>query len=195
LEQAKDLLDPVGSYHKYGMNFDTKVRVQNLNDADLLVKSSIGYLFIKNEGMDQKTFVTTLPEFVVRSKSDTIIHFNFRVDIRSLSEDYFKLIVSSEKVGYFFKSAHKYAFADDTICSDTSLVVNQAHASDSTLKDYVSIPEITDATYTGAIAASEATTASVNWSIDNWETIKCALFVLVVLLGILLGGHAGSSGC
>jgi hypothetical protein len=195
LEQAKDLLDPEGSYHKYGMNFNTSVRVQNLNEADLAVKSSIGYLMIKYQGMEQKTFQSVLPAFVVKAKSDTVIHFGFKVDIKTLSVDYFKLIVASEKVGYFFKSAHKYSFADDSICSDTSLVVNGVNASDSTLKDYVSIPEITDATYTGAMAASEATTASVNWSIDNWDSIKCALFVLVVLLGIILGGHAGSGSC
>ncbi len=195
-EQAKDLLDPVGSYHKYGMTFNTSVRLRNPDDADLRVERSVGALMIKNEGMEQRSYESALSEFVVRAKSDTVIHFRFKVDIASLTADYFKLIVSSEKVGYFFKSSHKYSYLDAGICPDSALPGVRTGAADSTIKDYVSVPEISDATYKGAITASEATATSVKWSIDNWDQIKCALFVLVLLVGIALGGHAGSSsGC
>jgi len=194
-EQAKDLLDPVGSYHKYGMTFNTSVRLRNLDDADLRVERSVGALMIKNEGMAQRSYESALSEFVVRAKSDTVVHFRFKVDIASLTADYFKLIVSSEKVGYFFKSSHKYSYADAKICPDSALAAVRSGASDSAIKDYVSVPEIADATYKGATTASEATASSAKWTIDNWDQIKCALFVLVLLVGIVLGGHAGSGGC
>lgn len=195
-ERAKDLLDPAGSYHKYGMAFVTSVRLRNLDDADLKVERSVGSLMIKREDMDQRSYETALPELVVRAKSDTVVRFRFRVDIASLTADYFKLIVSSEKVGYFFKSSHKYSYRDARICPDSALPVKLAGEADSTIKDYVSVPEISDATYKGVATASEATAASAKWSIDNWDQIKCSLFVLVLLVGIVLGGHAGSgSGC
>lgn len=194
-EQAKDLLDPAGSYHKYGMTYRTTVRLRNLDDADLVVKSSVGTLMIKNEGMAQKSYQSTLPEFVLRARADTVVAFTFHVDIGSLSEDYFKLIASGETVGYFFKSAHKYSYASGGRCSDTSLAAHASNASDTTIKDYVSVPEITDATYNGAVTAGEATGTAARWSVDNWDTIQCSLMVIVLILGIVLGGHAGSSVC
>lgn len=195
-ERAKDILDPVGSYHKYGMTFVTSVRLRNPDDADLRVERSVGALMIKREGMEQRSYEAALPELVVRAKSDTVVRFRFKVDIASLTADYFKLIVSSEKVGYFFRSSHKYSYLDARICPDSALPVSLAGKADSTIKDYVSVPEISDATYKGVATASEATAASAKWSIDNWDQIKCSLFVLVLLVGIVLGGHAGSgSGC
>jgi hypothetical protein len=194
-EQAKDLLDPAGSYHKYGVKFRTSVHLSNPNEADLVVRRSVGRLLIKNENMDQKNYEAALPEFVVKAKGDTIVNFDFRVDIASVSVDYFKLIASNEKVGYFFKSSHKYAFSENAICSDTSLIGGSANASDTTIQDYVSIPEVVDGTYQGTVTVAETSATSAKWTIENWDAIRCTLMVLILILGIVLGGHAGPGVC
>lgn len=194
-EQAKDLLDPEGNYHKYGLKFRTTVHLNNPNEADLTVKRSVGHLLVKNENMNQKNYEAALSEFIVKAMSDTVVHFDFRVDIASLSVDYFKLIAKNEKVGYFFKSSHKYGFRENLLCSDTSLFDHQANASDTTIQDYVSIPEVVDGAYQGTNAAVEASATSAKWTIDNWDAIQCTVMILVLILGIFLGGHAGQNIC
>ena len=194
-EQAKDMLNPTANYHKYGMNYNASVRLHNPNNGTFVVKRSVGQLIIKRDAMDQKSYQSVLSEFKVRAKRDTVVNFTFKVDIKSLSLDYFKLIADGEKVGYFFSSGYKYSYDSAQICLDDSLPRQTVAASDSTVKDYVSIPEIADATYTGTVATAEATATAARWSIDNWDTIKCALFILVTIIGIVLGGHAGGNGC
>jgi hypothetical protein len=194
-EQAKDLLDPEGNYHKYGLKFRTSVHLSNPNEADLMVKRSVGRLLIKNENMKQKNYEAALPEFIVKAMGDTVVHFDFMVDIAGLSVDYFKLIAENEKVGYFFKSSHKYGFIETLLCSDTSLVAHQSNASDTTIQDYVSIPEVVDGAYQGTQAAVEASATSAKWTIDNWDAIQCTVMILVLILGIFLGGHAGQNIC
>jgi hypothetical protein len=194
-EQAKDMLNPTANYHKYGMNYNASVRLRNLNNGTFVVKRSVGQLIIKRDEMDQKSYESVLSQFKLRAKRDTVINFTFKVDIKSLSLDYFKLIASGDKVGYFFSSGYKYSYDSAAICLDDSLPRQTVAASDSTVKDYVSIPEIADATYTGTVATAEATATAARWSVDNWSTIRCALLVLVVIIGITLGGHAGGISC
>jgi hypothetical protein len=185
-EQAQDALSPGKASSKYGMNYVTQVRLRNPDDARMDVKSSLGQLFFKNEGKPQKTYEATLPEFHIRPRSDTVVQFRFHVDVASLSAEYFKLLSSNENLGTFSRSSYKYGYDSGAVCADSQLTVRTSANADSTIQDYVTVPEAADATWNGTVAAADAGTSAASWTISNWDTIKTTLWIIAEILSALL---------
>ena len=57
---------------------------------------------------------------------------------------------------------------------------------DSTIQDYVTVPEAADATWNGTVAAADAGTSAASWTISNWDTIKTTLWIIAEILSALL---------
>ncbi|MGL1904118.1 MAG: LEA type 2 family protein [Fibrobacterales bacterium] len=194
-EQAKDLLEPSKNLSKYGMYMKSTLKVANKNDADFSIQQTAGVLVVHQGSLTQKEYQVTIPAFNLAARSDTTVSFQFKVDIKNLSVEYFDLIVQGDQVGYYFKGGFKYDMDTTGVCMQSEVPLDIHSITDSTITDHVTIPEITNVGYTTGQYMSEATVTTVSWTISNWGVISCTLMVVILIAGIVLGGHGGRLPC